>query len=205
LLAPHVLAQEVVDDYSWADSHYTACADSLLGAHQTSVGKPFSTTSVVTVRALDDHCAERQLILIEGLGTDFHSQAVRVAGASILEQLHALHMSSPGDSAKDLCQKIPVDHLATDPETMTRLRSLLSELNREHFSLLPRNLAIVHGIDLSIWITSGQWTAHFSFTDSRQPHFATPLGKWANSLLATAGLDCQPPPDDARHVAIPGQ
>ena len=134
---PRALGQEVLDDYSWADAHYSNCADALLGAHQSFVGQPFSTSSVVTVRALDERCAERQLTLVEGAGADFQSTAVRVVGASILEQLHALHSSSPASLDTDLCQKIPVDHVPIDASTSARLRSLLEELGHDSFSLLP--------------------------------------------------------------------
>lgn len=178
--------QEVYD-YSWALEHEEACADQLLGRHADSVGEPLSTTLVVTARTLSDDFAERQVTLIEK-GTDLiDARFSQVVGASIMEQLFELHEAEPEASADELCSKIKVRTAEVPKEKAEELQKLVSDLGEHQFALTPNSFFIIHGVGYEVWISSGQWEAHFDFVDSSVDSRQTAIARWVERLLALAG------------------
>jgi len=194
VLAPRVLAQEVVADYSWARGHLGECVNQLLGSHEDFVGSPFSNMAVATVRVLEDGCGERQVSVVAGIGDIVQVHIAQVIGEPILEQLFSLHEAAPDEQARRLCGKIPVDSALVEGSAAEVFRSSVDELHQEEFSLLPPSLAVVHGVTYSIWITSGQWELDVSFSDTRDPKTRHRIAAWAEGLLAAAHLTCSSKP-----------
>jgi hypothetical protein len=185
-----ISAQEVVADYSWAFENLDECANRLLGAHNNLVNASFSGKTLATVRVLEDSCGERQISLMIGPGDIIEVQTAQVTGDPILEQLFTLHEAAPQEEADRLCGKVPVVFGSIEGAASKDIRASVDELYKRDFSLVPRSLAVVHGVTYSIWITSGQWDVHFSFSDTRDPTTRHHLATWAEGLLTAARLTC---------------
>lgn len=187
---PSISAQEVVADYSWAFENLEECANRLLGAHNKLVSASFSSKTFATVRVLEDSCGERQISVMIGPGDIIEVQTAQVTGNPILEQLYTLHEAAPEEEADRLCRKIPVVFGSIQGDSSKDIRASVDELYKRDFSLLPRSLAVVHGVTYSIWITSGQWDIYFSFSDTHDPTTRHHLATWAEGLLTAARLTC---------------
>lgn len=188
-------AQEVYD-YSWASKHEEACADQLLGSHADSVGEPLSTTLVVTARAVSDDFAERQVTLIEKGSDSVEARFTQVVGLSIEEQLYELHEAEPEASADELCSKIKVTTAEVPKEKAEELQQLVSELGEHQFALTPNSFFMIHGVGYEVWISSGQWEAHFDFVDSSVDSRRTAIARWVGQLSALFGQDHDPTAPD---------
>ena len=189
------VAQEVYD-YSWAIEHEEACADKLLGRHADSVGEPLSTTLVVTARTLSDDFAERQVTLIEKGSDSVEARFSQIVGLSIEEQLYELHEAEPEASADELCSKIKVATDEVPKEKAGELQQLVSELGEHQFALTPGSFFTIHGVRYKVWISSGQWEAHFDFVDSSDGSRQTAIARWVERLFALFGQDNDPTAPD---------
>jgi hypothetical protein len=176
-------AQEVYD-YSWAIKNEQACADQLFGRHEDSVGDPLYTTLVVTAKVSSDDFAERQVTLVEKGAGALQGRFIRVVGRSIQDQLFKLHEAEPRNAVSDLCSKISVQVSEVSSEKRNELYQLVEELGRQRFALTPESLVVIHGVEYEVWISSGQWEAHFEFVDASSEDERAPLAQWVDRLFS---------------------
>ncbi|HEX6898995.1 MAG TPA: hypothetical protein VF789_04750 [Thermoanaerobaculia bacterium] len=185
-----------LDALNWAGRHYDACLARRFPAQEEMFESPLDHQATLTLRAQDDCVFERQVTIFQESGGAVVAEVMTVEGASLEDQMVAIHQAQPGLNPAEVCARVKIRTFRPAGEDARRVAEAFHKLMKLRAPLLPGVITRIHGTRYSLWLSAGEVSSHLVFTGSAAgPQEADePLASWAFSLFKTLGLACPAEP-----------